>query len=181
MLLSVDVKLRPTREKKTLSYFVSVIGKLPEIVIEVVSPKKRWENTRKKELYARVGIRYYVIWDPDEHLKIGPLNQFVLGTDSYEPYADSWFPELNLGLKVWHGVHADWEDDWLRWYGPNRKLIPTGSEQTAKARREKRKAVQAQKLANEARKQADDALARVKYLEEKLRNAGIKPNGKNGK
>lgn len=43
------------------SYFVWEVGKVPDVVIEVVSPTNGGEMDRKFREYARIGVPFYVV------------------------------------------------------------------------------------------------------------------------
>ena len=65
-LLSLDVELpSEIHLKQNRSYFVWEYGKPPDVVIEVVSNREGGEGTTKLTRYASIGVRYYVIYDPD--------------------------------------------------------------------------------------------------------------------
>src|SRR5262249_35145305 len=114
-LLSLDVKIVDDPfPKRHRSYFTWVYGKVPECALEVVSNLEGEELSDKKQDYARVGVLYYVVWDPEELLKAGKLTVFVLRDKQYVPMAEPWFPVIGLGLKVWHGRYEDLTMDWLR-------------------------------------------------------------------
>ena len=172
MMLSLDITCVPNaREKKTNSYFISVFGKPPDIVVEIVSNTKGGEDTTKKKIYARVGVPYYVIWDPEEWLKIGRLNIYKLHGKSYKRYQGMWFPEVNLGLKFWHANYRTLNEDWLRWCDKDGKLIPIPDELTRRAEQEAKRAEQEAKRAEQEAKRADDAvreLAQQKQRGEEL-------------
>ena len=66
MLLSLDVEVpADLRPKAHRSYFVWEYAKAPDVVIEVVSNREGGEDREKLAGYARVGVPYYVIFDPE--------------------------------------------------------------------------------------------------------------------
>lgn len=152
-LLSLDVKMvEDPFPKRNRSYFTWVYGKAPEAVLEVVSNTVGEELDYKKEVYARVGVLYYAVWDPEEFLKQGKLNLFVLRDKAYAPLAEPWFPVIGLGLTVWHGVFEDLETDWLRWCDRPGQVILTGCERIALERqRAEQEHQRAEKLAAQLR------------------------------
>ena len=78
-LLSLDVELpSEIHLKQNRSYFVWEYGKPPDVVIEVVSNREGGEGTTKLTRYASIGVRYYVIYDPDGMLSAEPLQVFRL-------------------------------------------------------------------------------------------------------
>jgi hypothetical protein len=73
--LSLDVRPHPRwHEKRHRSYFLREFGKPPEVTVEIVSDEAGGALSAKLEIYARVGVRYYVVFDPFQH-----LSQTVLG------------------------------------------------------------------------------------------------------
>lgn len=71
-LYSVDVELLPDgwREKEGRSCFPRILGKMPDLVLEIVANHESGEEARKLQAYARLRIPYYVIYDPLE--RFGP-------------------------------------------------------------------------------------------------------------
>jgi Uma2 family endonuclease len=152
-LLSLNVKLPvDVWPKYARSYFVWEYGKAPELVVEVVSNRKGGEDSNKLALYAEIGIRYYVIFDPDRELSDERLRAYRLRGLSFEEMAQPvWFPEVGLGLRLWDGRYEDMDATWLRWIDAEGNPVPTGKE------------------CAEVERQRADRLA------ERLRQAGIEP------
>jgi Uma2 family endonuclease len=129
VFLSLDVKApQDLWPKKHRSYFLWEYGKAPDAAIEIVSNTEGEELTGKLEIYARVGIPYYAIWDPNELLQAGRLQAFRLKERNYERMSELWFPVIGLGMSVWHGLFEDSEADWLRWCDRQGQVVPTGAE-----------------------------------------------------
>ena len=158
-MLSVDVKLgKDKKNKKNLSYFVSALGKVPDVVIEVVSNKVGEELGKKRRRYAKLKIPHYVVWDPERIISKTQLRIFERRGDLLVPTKTSFFPELGLGLRIWEGVFEREEFEWLRWCTELGDVIPTGAELAAK---EKAGANAVKRIANIAIAQADDAIERA--------------------
>ncbi len=105
------------------------MGKSPDVVIELVSDRRGGEDTLKKRHYARIGVKYYVIFDPEKHLRKGVLRAFSLRAGSYKPLKRLWFKSVGLGLMLWEGTYETrTEDCWLCWCDEQGKPIPTGRE-----------------------------------------------------
>ena len=78
-LLSLDVELpADVHPKRHRSYFVWEYGKAPDVVVEVVSNREGGEDTAKLAAYARVGVRYYAIYDPEQWLGAEVLRVYRL-------------------------------------------------------------------------------------------------------
>jgi hypothetical protein len=77
-MVSLHVTLpEDCRPKNRRSYFTWVFGKVPELVIEVVSNREGSE-AEKARRYAKMGVRYYVVFDPERWLGEQVLRGYVL-------------------------------------------------------------------------------------------------------
>ena len=158
-MLSLDVELGDDHwAKENRSYFVWILGKPPEVVIEVVSNREGEEDTRKFRLYAQLGILYYVIWDPEQHLRSDPLRIFTLSEQRYVPLKGGFFPVVGLGLTTWQGTWENWTNTWLRWCDASGVVIPTGAER-----------------AEQERQRAEQEQQRAERLAAQLRALGVNP------
>jgi len=166
MLLSLDVQFpEEVWSKHHRAYFTWMYGKPPEIVIEVVSNTEGDELGTKRETYPQIGIWFYVVFDPTQALKRGVLNVFELQRGSYVERADTWFPEIGLGLKLWHGSYEGLTADWLRWCYEDGTVVPTGAE----------RAEQERVRAEQERVRAEQERVRAERLAAQLRALGIEP------
>jgi hypothetical protein len=128
-LLSLDaIPAGDLRTKEGRSYFQWLIGKPPDVVIEIVSDRRGGEEDFKMKAYARLRALCYVIYDPDNLLRGGVLRAYVLQRGKYEPVEPRWFPEVGLGLILWEGAFEGSRQTWLRWCDNEGRVIPTGSE-----------------------------------------------------
>ncbi len=186
-MVSLDVQLHPDlRDKAHNTYFMWEFGKAPEVAIEVVSNRAGGEDSRKLREYARIGVTYYVIYDPDHHLSREPLRMYELRHRAYVPMAEQWMPALGLGLRVWEGVYEGWENIWLRWCDIDGELLPTGAELAAEQRqraeqateradRAEERAGQAEERAGQAEERVGQAETRAERLAAQLRALGVQP------
>ena len=161
VLLSMGVKLpADVRLKHNRSYFVwEYGGKAPEVVIEVVSNREGGEDTGKLTTYAEIGIRYYVIYDPDRMLGADPLRVYRLeGLRFHRLDEPIWFSEVGLGLSLWQGCYEDMDATWLRWVDAAGTPVPTGRER-----------------AEAERQRADEERQRAERLAAQLRQLGVEP------
>jgi Uma2 family endonuclease len=167
VMLSVDVELPPNVKPKPFrSYFVWLYGKPPDVVVEVVSNREGGEDTHKFTGYARLGVRYYAIFDPELLLSDELLRVFRLEGMKYRRMVEPiWLDGVELGLRIWHGRFEDHENTWLRWVDANGIPVPTGAE--AKN--------QEQQRADQAEQRADQAEQRAESLAEQLRRMGTEP------
>src|SRR5205085_5926304 len=121
-------------QRENLSYFVWLRGKLPDVAIEIVSNREGRKDSRKLLEYERIGVPYYVIFDPDDFLHGGVLRVFQRQGITYQPFARPWyFTDLGLGLDLWQGRYEDVDGTWLRWCDAQGHWIPTGVERAVLA------------------------------------------------
>lgn len=175
VLLSLGVTApADMHSKRNRSYLVWVFKKLPDAVIEIVSNKEGGELTNKLRDYARIGIRYYVVFDPKQLLSQDVLRVYEPGlVNRYFLRNDFQLPSLELSLTLWHGEFEGTKAEWLRWTNNNGELLPTPDEKVllerARADQEKTRAEQETQL----RMQVEE---RMRLLEAKLRESGVDPN-----
>ena len=147
VFISLDVTAPSNLLAKTSrSYLLWEFGKVPEVVVEIVSNKEGGELDHKLKAYARKGIYYYIVFDPMRLLSDDVLRVYEPGLlNHYRRREDFRLPDLNLGLVLWQGEFEGTSAEWLRWTDENNNLLLTGIER-------------AERLAN------------------KLRELGINPN-----
>lgn len=202
MFLSFDVK-QPDNwfEKKNKAYFTWVVGKNPELVLEIISNKVGDEDGKKLQIYEKMRVKYYIIQDPYEYLSHEKLRLYILDEKQgkYEKYIpkdahDFYFmPEVNLGMVLWKGLYEDTEAQWKRWCNKEGTMLRTGKEAIAQEKEEKIKAKERaekeKKDKERAEKEKEEAEAReaqtkvenkmllekMKALEEKLAKLGVTP------
>ena len=179
VFLSLDVRLNANRShREHRAYFVWVFGKAPDLVVEIVSNRKGGEIARKRLSYARMGVRYYVVYDPFHEVTRDDLCIYRLNGGSYVRHVAAWFPEIGLGMTLWDGEFEGVRRAWLRWTDPHGVLILTGQENAEQARRQaeqEQRADRAQQRAEQERQRAEQERQRAERLEALLRRAGIDP------
>jgi len=189
MFLSMDVKLADDIwAKKNRCYMVQVFGKPPELVVELVSNTVGNERTTKFQQYEAMGVKYYVIFDPDNRIFKTRLHAYELKQERYVAFHwqsiqknGVWFSDLGLGLKIQPDIYQQYEDDFLVWYDHTGKQFLSG-EQKAKAACEYAEAEKARAEAAEFRaeaaefradaekKRADAAFQEIELLKAQLEN-----------
>ncbi len=181
MFLSLDVEVAANWwAQEHRSYFVWEFGKPPDVVVEVVSNRRGHEADSKLATYARIGIPYYVIYDPQGFIQATPLVVYEWREGVYHPRADARLEGVGLALTVWEGVFEGRFDRWLRWCTLEGMVIPTGAEQ---AEVERQRAQEALRWAEEERQRAQEALRRAEEerqraerLAARLRSLGLNPD-----
>lgn len=135
MFLSLDVQLPADLWKKQhRAYMVWEYGKPPDVVVEVVSNKEGNENSDKYATYARIGVDYYVIFDPLKMIMSEVLTCYELRGGRYVSCACDWLSTIGLGVRLWEGSYEGSQAVWLRWCEQDGKVISTGAEQAAEER-----------------------------------------------
>jgi Uma2 family endonuclease len=158
MLLSLGVQ-RPDdfSQRQNRSYFTWEFGKDPEVCIEIVSnsegdelslsrkSQQKGKTAAKKDLYAQIGIPYYVVFDPLRQIQgQAEMNGAMLRVWTISPVGYTeltsapgivavgesvWLEGLGLGLTLWEG---QFEEEvtrlWLRWCDREGQVIATGAE-----------------------------------------------------
>jgi Uma2 family endonuclease len=131
-LLSLDVVCpEDVHVKQGHSYYQWDMGKQPDVVIEFVSDRTGGEESYKKNLYARLGVPYYAVFDPDHMLSDEPLRCYELVGGAYRLTELGPWEKVGLGLRLWTGTFEGHEDVWLRWCDARGVIIPTGEERAA--------------------------------------------------
>ena len=175
VFLSLDVTAPADMHAATgRSYFVWEYGKVPDVVIEVVSLHEGGELTRKLREYARMGVHYYVVFDPLQRSSSDVLRVYEPGLQRrYYLRNDYELPEVGLSLTLWHGTFEGTNyHQWLRWCDADGNLILTGEE---RATLEGQRANQAESRVNQAEDRATQAEDRAARLAAQLRALGLDP------
>jgi Putative restriction endonuclease len=158
VMLSLDVETGDLSVRENRSYFVWIKGKVPDVVIDIVSDRLGGEMTHKMRSYSRMGIPHYVNFDPQEILEQGVLRAFQRRGTHYEPTDPGWLPIVELGLILWEGRYEGQPGRWLRWRDRNGQVIPTGRER-----------------AEQEKQRAEEERQRAERLAAQLRALGIQP------
>jgi Uma2 family endonuclease len=150
VFLSLGVQMPDSWEaKEHRSYMIWEFGKPPEVVIEIVSRTPGNEATDKLKRYERVGVDYYVIFDPYRYLNDNLLTVYERREGRLQPMNRPWFfPSVGLGVMLWNGVFEGQRGLWLRWCDQEGNPIPTGAEL---AQQERARAEQERQQAERAR------------------------------
>ncbi len=187
-LLSVGVTVpEDLLPKSNRSYFIWNYGKPPDLVAEFVSNKEGGEDDLKRIAYARIGIPYYIIYDPLNLLGNGALQILERRMGRYVPLPDQTLPELGLSVVLWNGHYAGSHHEWLRFVDRNGQMLLTGEElavqerqradQSEEESRHAKLRVEQESLRADAEKQnALQERERSEKLAAQLRALGIEPN-----
>jgi Uma2 family endonuclease len=135
----------------------------PILALEVVSWTPGSEYDDKQAIYAKLGVLYYIVYNPEFWRRDGhqPLEVYQLINGSYqlqigEPF---WMPEIGLGIGRCPEIFPGTEEEVLSWFNEHgdRYLRPEETAIQAEAR-----AIQSENRSNK--------------LAAKLQELGIDPN-----
>jgi hypothetical protein len=202
-LLSLGVqRAEDYAERRNRSYFVWEFGKVPEVCIEIVSnqegnelmldraSQRQGKTQSKKEIYAQIGVNYYVVFDPLRQIQDADrmdgalLRVWTISPVGYEeltpaegivaPGQSVWLEGVGIGLTLWEGrFEEDVTRLWLRWCNVEGRVIPTGAEGQAI---ERQRAEAERQRAEAERQRAEAERQRAERLAEKLRELGVNPD-----
>jgi hypothetical protein len=139
----------------------------PCVIVEITSESSLTEDMgEKKELYARLGVREYFVFDPDRTCLDPPLRGFRLRGKKYVPLVpdpDGSLTSQELGLRLLS------EDDRLRLFDARtgRRLLSPAE----RAEQERQRARQERQRAEQERQRADALAAEVERLRAELEAA----------
>lgn len=141
-------------QRRNWSYFVWEFGKVPDVCIEIVSnqegdelvlsqkSRQKGKTVSKKDIYAQIGVRYYVVFDPLQQIQVPEemngalLRIWSIAADGYIELTPPegitavgqsvWLNGVGLGVTLWEG---QFEEEitrlWLRWCDRDGQVIPT--------------------------------------------------------
>ncbi|MGB3294733.1 MAG: Uma2 family endonuclease [Phormidesmis sp.] len=189
MLLSLGVqRAEDFSQRRDRAYFVWEFGKVPEVCIEIVSnqegdelglsqkSQRKGKKAGKKEIYAQIGVPYYVVFDPlrqiqgQTEMNGALLRVWTIASGRYTELTAAegiaavgrsvWLETVGLGLTLWEGTYEETVPRlWLRWSDRQGQVICTGAER-----------------ADTEQQRADTEQQRANRLAERLRAMGIDPD-----
>ena len=170
---------------------------VPILVLEIVSKTYGDEYEQKMIDYARMGVLYYVIYNPDysKRDKHKRFEVYHLRNGVYQPQVGNpvWMPEIGLGIGSEVGSYERCQREWLYWYDSQGNRLMTPEEKTLqqqqraeqeqqraeqeqqRAEQEQQRAEQERQRAEQERQRAEQERQRAEKLEQMLRSLGIDP------
>ncbi|MBE9114848.1 Uma2 family endonuclease [Lusitaniella coriacea LEGE 07157] len=149
---------------------------VPIFVLEYVSRTYGGEYDEKMETYARLGVLYYLIYNPQYHARDRhepfELYRLVEGEYVRQEGEPCWMPEIGLGIGREVGIYVNWEREWLYWYDQNGQRLLSPEERLEEERERVERERQRTKL---ERQRAEQERDRAERLAEQLRCLGIEP------
>jgi Uma2 family endonuclease len=111
---------------------------VPILTLEVVSQTYGDEYDDKMDKYARLGVLYYVIYNPEfwQRDKHAPFEVYRLVDGVYQLQAGEpvWMPEIGLGIGRGMGIYCGLEREWLYWYDEAGNRYQSPEEQATELR-----------------------------------------------
>jgi aminoglycoside phosphotransferase len=147
---------------------------VPQWVLEIVSKKSGGEYGEKFEIYAKMGVLYYAIYNleygrRDKH-EVFELYRLENGRYMRQVGEPVWMPELGLGIGRVVGWHEGIEREWLYWYDEQGNQYPAPRDAMVQERA-LRQAIERQwRAEQQARLEAEQQL---QQLLAQLRQRGI--------
>ncbi|MDZ8136143.1 MAG: Uma2 family endonuclease [Nostoc sp. DedQUE04] len=131
--LSLGVERRKS-DKSRKSYVVWEENNIvPILALEIVSLTLGGEYDKKLDTYAKLGVLYYIIYNPEywQRDRHQPFEVYRLVDNSYqlqigEPF---WMPEIGLGIGRSQYVSGNIQRQVLYWYDQQGKRYQTPEEQ----------------------------------------------------
>nr|WP_306441534.1 Uma2 family endonuclease [Halomicronema hongdechloris] len=113
-------------------------GMVPQFVLEVASLTPGGEYDTKMATYARLGVSYYVIYNPqywqrDQHQPF-EVYRWIDGTYELQVGEPYWMPDIGLGIGRHPYQDGDVQREVLYWYDEYGKRYLTPEEQLARYR-----------------------------------------------
>jgi hypothetical protein len=135
----------------------------------MVSHRPNGEYEEKLDLYARLGVRYYLIYNPEFWQRDchQPFEVYRLEGQTYrlqigEPY---WMSEVGLGIGRGRQVMGGIEQEVLLWYDPQGQAYPLPDQLIRE--------MQTQLMAE--RQRAEEAEEKANRLAQRLQELGVDP------
>jgi Uma2 family endonuclease len=168
--LSIGVVGRKNNKSRR-SYVLWEEDNIPPILtLEVVSWTPGGEYEDKKDIYAKLGVLYYVIYNPEFWHRDGhqPLEIYKLIGDSYQLQIGEplWMPEIGLGIGRCPEIFPGSLEEVLSWFDEKGDRYLRSEEQATQAQAE---TAQAQAATLRAEQWAAE-------LASKLKDLGVDPD-----
>jgi Uma2 family endonuclease len=168
--LSVGVQRHKRQDKGRLSYVLQEEDEIaPLLVLEFVSKTYGQEYGEKMASYADLGVKYYVIYNPeysrrDRH---APWEVYQLVGRRYQlqPEEPFWIPEIGLGLGRVQGELGGIRREWLAWHDAAGRPYPLPHELI---RQQEQQLSQERQRTEQERQRAEQERQRSAHVEQAL-------------
>lgn len=153
---------------------------VPIFALEYLSHTYGGEYDSKLNIYAQLGVLYYLVYNPEGRRKHNKLELYELRDGQYqrsdqaEPF---WLPQIGLGIGRVQGLLSGIQLEWLTWFDATGTAYPL-PEQVAelerhRADRERRRAEQEYQRAEQEYQRAEQERQRADALAARLQALGI--------
>ncbi|MEB3175614.1 MAG: Uma2 family endonuclease [Cyanobacteriota bacterium] len=129
--LSVGVQRHKREGRGRLSYVLQEEQEIPPLLaLEFVSRTYGQEYGEKMEKYARLGVKYYVLYNPEYYRRDrrDPFEVYQLEPESRryqrQPQEPFWIPEIGLGIGRAEGELGGIWREWLAWHDERGQPYP---------------------------------------------------------
>jgi hypothetical protein len=152
----------------------------PILTLEMVSHTPGGEYDDKMAIYARLGVLYYVIYNPEFWQRDGhdPFEVYKLVDGVYQRQSGEpcWMPEIGLGIGRDRLVDDPFDREVLTWYDARGQRYRSEAEvERDRTAAERQRAATESQRAEQAERRADEAQQRADRLAARLRELGIDP------
>ena len=189
--LSIGVQRHTRNGRGRLSYVLKEENEvLPLLAIEFVSKTYGQEYDDKMQSYAKLGIKYYVIYNPTYSRRNNhkPFEVYTLiqGTYQLQQGEPFWMPELGLGIGRVQGELGCISEEWLAWHNEAGVPYPLPQEliqqleerlvqesqraeqESQRAEQESQRAEQMEQILEQERQRAERECQRAEQMEQTL-------------
>jgi Uma2 family endonuclease len=168
--LSVGVVRHKREGRGRLSYVLQEEKEIPPILaLEFVSKTYNQEYGEKMADYAQLGVKYYIIYNPEysRRKRHEPFEVYKLVEGEYQRQQGEpvWIPEIGLGIGRVRGELGGIRREWLAWHDEAGKAYPLPQElirqQERQLRQERQRAEQERQRAKQERQRAEQERQRA--------------------
>jgi Uma2 family endonuclease len=164
---------------------------VPAVIFEITSPGTQKEDKQtKKDLYAKIGVLEYWLFDPKAEWIPEQLRGYCLEGETYHPITDRYSQVLSLHLEPEGALLGLYRSDTgeklplpsevadaLKISETNLEQERQRTEQERqRAEQERQRAEQERQRAEQERQQAEQERQRAERLAEQLRQLGVNPD-----
>jgi Uma2 family endonuclease len=164
--LSLGVQRKKGNEWRRSYVLWEEEGIVPTLAIEMVSHKPGGEYGKKMAIYAKLGVLYYAIYNPNfwQRDRHAPFEVYRLEAGRYELKTGEpfWMPEIGLALGRYEDVIGGFEREILTWYdAQGQRHLNAAEQESVKAARAAEAARVAEEKVAQAQAQAAQAEAQA--------------------
>ena len=162
-----------------------VEGRVPELVLEIMSPTSVGNDlVTKYELYERLGVREYWMYDPTREGLLEPvLRGYALVDGKYRRIEVRRVDERYVGVSDVLGLELHAEVEWFRFFDPSSGEYLPDNQENRRARIESERALaeseraraEFERALSHERQARAEAERRQERMERLLREHGIQP------